>query len=319
MSHSISVFGKDLYQLDGKDLEIFFSIPQDESAILEFKTGDVQLDKIYKEVCAFLNTDGGVLIIGAPKETHLNGHKSMPKVCQGKPEPSVSIGNQDRLMHSIASNIVPSPTNIRVKSIAYDTGQVYVLDIPKSITPPHQVANEGRYYIRLEREAKPAPHGIVHALMNQRIPVRLNTRIWVKNVETNEDGYLECKIIVRVGNDSPYPANDVEMFLGIIGSVYEVPINKKTVFKERVLPSMSRYLTLTKKADNAMINDLFWTNSFSIETLSDTFYFHLAVWARDSMSISKYYEYSFKDGLKGNSTREESELNKKIKELLGHK
>lgn len=68
MSISKAIFGKDLFDLELRDLQSFFELGQEETEIIEFKTGDVSLEKIYSEVSAFLNTQGGLLIIGAPKE-----------------------------------------------------------------------------------------------------------------------------------------------------------------------------------------------------------------------------------------------------------
>jgi hypothetical protein len=167
MSTSKMIFGKEVLQLMQEDLELFFSQEQEENSVLEFKSGDASLEDIHKEVAAFLNTEGGILIIGAPRETSHPERKHV-KICTGSLCPSEKIRNQDTLMRSIATGIFPFPLNIRCKSIPVGTGTVYILEIPQSKNPPHQVTEKGIYYVRLDREARPAPHGLVQALFTKR-------------------------------------------------------------------------------------------------------------------------------------------------------
>jgi hypothetical protein len=166
MSYSLSFFQKELHQLGIGDLIEYFNEEQEETSTLEFKSGDVGLEKLHGEVCAFLNTEGGLLIIGAPKETEGNKRG----VCIGKLTSCTYIKSEHSLMQSLASNISPTPTGIKCKALQYDTGYVYVLEVPQSMHPPHQVSREGKYYIRLDKEAKAAPHGIVEALFFRRVP-----------------------------------------------------------------------------------------------------------------------------------------------------
>ncbi|RYF97097.1 MAG: ATP-binding protein, partial [Chitinophagaceae bacterium] len=70
MNYSEIVFGKSLEELSMETLTHFFIIPQGETATLEFKsfskqsTFDKNIDGIIKGLCAFLNSDGGILIWG---------------------------------------------------------------------------------------------------------------------------------------------------------------------------------------------------------------------------------------------------------------
>jgi len=164
MSLCKTILKKELYELELADIRDFFSDLQEESSVLEFKSGDVSLEMVHREVAAFLNTEGGLLILGAPREKIVKNIR----VCTGQLTRCTTFSSQDTLMRSIASNISPTPTGIKAKSIIWEEGSVFILEIPQSVTPPHQVSNEGKYFIRLEREAKAAPHGIVEALFNKR-------------------------------------------------------------------------------------------------------------------------------------------------------
>lgn len=180
MSLCTSLFQKSLYELTIGDLESFFSSEQEETSVLEFKAGKATLEDIHKEVSAFLNTEGGLLIIGAPVEAKHPDRKHI-KICKGALTPS-TISDQDTLMRSIASNISPSPTTIKAKTLSIEGGSVYVLEIGQSINPPHQVSATCIYYIRLERDAKPAPHGLVEALFfrRQKSDLRVKSYVTVK-------------------------------------------------------------------------------------------------------------------------------------------
>jgi hypothetical protein len=60
------ILGKNIESITIQDLEEFFTSEQEETSILEFKSGEVQLEDVYKEIAAFLNTERGLLIVGAP-------------------------------------------------------------------------------------------------------------------------------------------------------------------------------------------------------------------------------------------------------------
>ena len=66
------------------DLQNFFSTEQEEGSVLEFKTGQVDINKIFKEVAAFLNTEGGLIIIGSPREAKRKIKKHEITFCKGK-------------------------------------------------------------------------------------------------------------------------------------------------------------------------------------------------------------------------------------------
>lgn len=89
MNLSRTIFKKDIYDLEIADLIDFFSVSQEESSVLEFKSGDVTLEHVHREVSAFLNTEGGLLILGAPIEKKVGSIK----VCQGDLRPCVNISN----------------------------------------------------------------------------------------------------------------------------------------------------------------------------------------------------------------------------------
>jgi predicted nucleic acid-binding Zn finger protein len=211
MNLSNSFFGKNIYELKVEDLQQFFITEKEETSLLEFKSQDLEPEKIHKEVCAFLNTEGGMLIIGAPKEPKPNTGK-----CIGSLTPSYKYKTVDIIIQSIASNISPSPVGIKGKHIDLGNGMIHVLEIPQSQTPPHQVNGEGKYYIRLEKEAKPAPHGIVEALFNKRQKPQLRLNL---SVGKTEEGFNKKLIDLSLVNETEHTAENPNYVLEVKGNL----------------------------------------------------------------------------------------------------
>ncbi|MCF8335456.1 MAG: ATP-binding protein [Bacteroidales bacterium] len=207
------ILGKDLFQITKEDLEEYFSIPREETSVLEFKSGQIKINAIFKEICAFLNTDGGLIIIGSPKERKVpKSGKFLRRICQGTLIPS-SFRDKNWIESLIAANIVPYPQGLRINEIRKEEGNYFVIEVPKSQKPPHQFLNDGRYYIRLEKEAKPAPHGIVETLFFKQVKAQLRADVSIDNMEDKADTFN--KIYVDIRNLSSVPAKQVSYMIRV--------------------------------------------------------------------------------------------------------
>ena len=206
------IFNKPREDVSLNDVKIYFESPQEETSVVEFKSGEVEIIDLYKEIAAFLNTEGGLLIVGTPRETKEKVGKNFRIICQGKLTYS-NFKNKDWLYQKIASNIVPTPTDIKINEYISPDGTVFLLDIPQSSNPPHQSAADGKYYIRLEREAKAAPHGIVQALFDKRKKPKLTAEFEVKEMDSQTS-----RVSIRIRNLSEIPADKVSY----ITDVYNV-------------------------------------------------------------------------------------------------
>lgn len=241
MSFSKQIFQKEIYDIEISDLQLFFSTPQEESSVLEFKSGEVEIDELYKEICAFLNTEGGILIVGAPQEKKIKVDNKEKKVCVG--ELTVSkIKEQDSLVRGIASNISPMPHNIKVKALEHLSGKVFILEIPQSFFPPHQASKEGKYYIRLERDSRAAPHGIVEALFYKRQKPNLNLGI---SIATRADASEIKKIEFIFRNESNVTAESLGFIINI-GGVNRIMSNKNAHKEIAVNNGLLEYQDYTK-------------------------------------------------------------------------
>ncbi|WP_417611284.1 helix-turn-helix domain-containing protein [Owenweeksia hongkongensis] len=157
-------FKKSIQELTFADLEEYFSQKRRENQHLEFKSGEVTIDKILKEVGAFLNAEGGVLIIGAPRELerpHDTG------VCIGELTRS-SFESVETVKTYLSNDIIPPPPRLEIVQLQDATRNVFVIDIPTSPAAPHQVLRNGKYYFRDGDMSRPARHREVEKMFANR-------------------------------------------------------------------------------------------------------------------------------------------------------
>ena len=76
------IFDKNHEFVSITDIQNFFLEKQEETSILEFKSGDLEIIDLYKEIAAFLNTEG-LIILGAPREQKETVGKVIKRYCQG--------------------------------------------------------------------------------------------------------------------------------------------------------------------------------------------------------------------------------------------
>jgi len=169
MDYSTNYFGIKLDDLQYQDLVNFFSAAQVESDRIEFKSYSTrgnfenQFQNIFKACCAFLNSEGGILIWGAPVGQVPAGQTE--EVFHGALQPINQVLEKDRLINKVTDNITPAPNSIRVKILNDNQDYICVFEIQPSDYRPHQYNN--RYYIRLDGQSRPAPHYLIEAFFRQ--------------------------------------------------------------------------------------------------------------------------------------------------------
>jgi len=169
MDFATSYFGKPLTQLTYADIQLYFDEERQETETVEFKsyhdrtTFDAGLQGVIRGIAAFLNSSGGILIWGAPKGSKVTGKSE--DVFVGSLCPIKELVEKDRLINKISSAITPLPMGISVQILSNGNNHLYVFEIQQGIYRPHQY--DGRYFVRLDGQTKPAPHYIVDALIKQ--------------------------------------------------------------------------------------------------------------------------------------------------------
>lgn len=164
------IFGKSLRELSYQDIENYFIEPKEENEYLEFKSGQGDfensfINNIIRTIVGFLNSSGGVLIWGSPKDT--SPKKGELKVTVGDLIPLTISKAKDDLINRISTSISYMPKGINVEKLEKEGKFVYIFEIQESVSKPHQYSEKGIYYIRLDGQTKPAPHYIIDALFKQ--------------------------------------------------------------------------------------------------------------------------------------------------------
>jgi len=157
----------DIYQLINDGVE--------ENLHLEYKAcgalakTDGKKKEISKDVSAFANSDGGVIIYGV-KEFDETDKKHLPEKVEDGFDPSMI--SKEWLEQVITSNIQPKINGLTIKPIptGIDNKVIYIVVIPKSSTA-HQ-AGDKRYYKRYNFESVPMEDYEIRDVMNRgRVPI----------------------------------------------------------------------------------------------------------------------------------------------------
>jgi len=114
--------------------EIKYLIEQGENSSIEFKNTSIQIDSIAKEIIAFANTLGGVILIGIEDDKTISGIESNK--------------NWEEWIMNIVRNNVNPPLNIEFNILNIENKNIAIVDIPKGQNKPYQ-AIDGKYYIRV--------------------------------------------------------------------------------------------------------------------------------------------------------------------------
>lgn len=200
MDYSSIYFNKNIENLTFQDIVHFFVESKEESSTLEFKSFSTRygnfnanLEGVIRGICAFLNSEGGIIIWGAPEGVAVSGQSN--KIYQGQLAPLTELVQKDWLINKISDSISPLPTGIKVSILRDNSNVVYVFEIQQSNYSPHQY--KSTYWARLDGQTKPAPHFLVEALFRKvRYP---NVEGYVKLDQITHDGinyFLDITIFI---------------------------------------------------------------------------------------------------------------------------
>jgi len=136
-----------------EDVERIVRLGLQESLYIEFKSGrpnnvDKFKNDIAQDISAFANSDGGTLIIGIMEENH------HPIGIDGVDEERFS---RESLGQTIAHKISPPIPGLRIEALSSGDKTVLVVQVPKSLSAPHQ-GPKHVYYRRYEFHCQPMAH-----------------------------------------------------------------------------------------------------------------------------------------------------------------
>ncbi len=150
-------------------------IDQAESIRLDFKQSklfekprDRYIEDLSREVSAFANTEGGLIVIGVA-EKRVGKARVAEYVDDGV---DIHVIGPESLQQLIESNVSPYLSGVRVKGIRLtevDTRMAYVVFVPQGSTAYQAI--DRRYYGRSEYESKPLPdHEVRLRMFRGKLP-----------------------------------------------------------------------------------------------------------------------------------------------------
>ncbi|MEZ0610109.1 helix-turn-helix domain-containing protein [Fibrella sp. WM1] len=227
MSFAEIHIGKSLNEeITSQDLIDYFSQAREESLTLEFKSfvadknGGFNFDGVLRTITAFLNSEGGLLIFGAPSEVAVHDKY---RVVKGELTPiPTTLKTKDALVNLIHGAISYMPVGIRVAAVNFTDGYfVYLIEVQESKSKPHQFKKE--YPIRLDGQSIGAPHYVVEALFRQtRRPELLGYLRVVQYQMHDQHESLLIEILLEASIfNSSIRENDSDIYINLTTSLGE--------------------------------------------------------------------------------------------------
>ena len=236
INHSQQYFGKDLNDLLYDDILNFFVEEKEESDKIEFKAFhpdfgnfNKNLEGVIRGICAFLNSNGGILIWGAPLGTKVEERVTF----QGDLSPVTELKEKDSLISKVSDSITPLPINVNVKIIEQDGSFLYIFEIQKSDYSPHQFKNI--YYARLDGQTKPAPHYLVEALFKKISYPNIEGYINLDRFGLLQTGEAYLDISIMMINFSEFE-NEYDLTYRLVCS--------SAIFEGSIVPQTARSYTM---------------------------------------------------------------------------
>jgi|GEM_PF-2283909 len=201
------VLGKSIEKLAYADIVKYFLKPRNESDRIEFKSYVVgrsdkgpkaHLEEVYESLSAMLNSEGGILIWGAPQGEYPTGSKE--KLFVGNLTNVQCDRDDDQLNSGILDNLNPMPPNIKHRKLSKGKALVYVFEVTKSPYAPHQF--KGTYFARFGAQKRVAPHYLIEALLRRITYPNIAPYLRILSIGRNEHGIFELHFQVLCVNHS---------------------------------------------------------------------------------------------------------------------
>ncbi|HEY3377052.1 MAG TPA: ATP-binding protein [Armatimonadota bacterium] len=195
-----------------EDIHAVLEHGEQENVTLDYKASlaigewtDRNRNELAKDLCAFANSAGGLIIIGVGEIEH------KPAVIDdGVDTTRVS---KEAIESALAARITPRIDGLTIKEIpnpARAGYAYYVIGIPRSMRAPHMCSPLHRYYKRYNFECVPMEHYEVEDVRRRQSEPALAFVCELQPIEhAHPDGRMAYNLVAGVLNDGSVSARDV--------------------------------------------------------------------------------------------------------------
>ncbi len=192
------------------DIKALLSSKEQENLMLEYKSSlaigewtDSKRDELAKDLCAFANSAGGIIVIGICEENH------RPAIIDSGVD--TSKASKEAVESALQARISPRIDDLTIKEIPNPEApgfSYYVFGIPRSLRAPHMCNSFHRYYKRYNFECVPMEHYEVEDVRRRQSEPALNFT-WECRHETLPSGEEIAALYAGVHNMGSVTAQDV--------------------------------------------------------------------------------------------------------------
>lgn len=199
---------KEIYTL--QDVQDLIDNEVEESIHLEFKSAgalgkwDSKKAEMTKDVAAFANADGGIIVYGLSEQNH---KASALSFIDG------TIFTKEWIEQVLNSGIQQKIKDIRIYPIRKN-GQIeqsiYVVKIPKSYNTPH-MSKDKKFYRRYNFEAVPMEEYEIRDLYNRKCSSKLQIQGYYLGTFSETDETKSFHFLAQIANEGAIPENSYKL------------------------------------------------------------------------------------------------------------
>lgn len=199
------LFGKEAEDVTLRDVHNLITIRREEDRFLEYKSPAIVSDpgQLSQWVSAFLNAEGGLIIIGLcednPRKKEYLQQKIYPRRLAFAPRGFITERVEQLIYNNIRSSSKPAINVYPVRSIKDVTKAIFLVEIPQGEEPPYQ-ASDGKYYRRVNTTKYAMEHYEIADLFGKRRKPSLSLLPEFTEVRV-EDSTYRFKLRLFVANN----------------------------------------------------------------------------------------------------------------------